>query len=196
MFTGIIESLATVISITKEDNNLRFVVESNISASLKIDQSVSHDGVCMTVVKTHENQHEVIAVAETLSRSNLGSRKPGDLINLERSMKLNDRIDGHLVQGHVDDVAVCQRIKSKKGSWLFEFASRKKHQHLLVDKGSVCINGVSLTVVKPVRKVFSVAIIPYTFEHTNFHLLQESEPVNIEFDIIGKYVTGWMKKKK
>jgi riboflavin synthase len=196
MFTGIIETLAKVISVHKQGDNLRFILESDISAALKIDQSVSHDGVCLTVIKTEENRHEVIAVSETLKRSSLGSKKAGDRINLERAMKLSDRIDGHLVQGHVDDVAICQKIKPKRGSWSFEFSSHKKQSHLLVDKGSVCINGVSLTVIKPGRKTFSVAIIPYTFENTNFHLLREGDPANIEFDIIGKYVMKWMKGKK
>ncbi len=202
MFTGIIESLGKIISITVEGSNRRFIIESAISNELKIDQSVSHDGVCLTVVHADGNQHEVIAVEETLKRSNLSSRKNGDTINLERSIMLSvrpdspvGRMDGHIVQGHVDDVAVCKKISEKHGSSVFTFQFKKKHASLLVDKGSVCINGVSLTVIKPSKKKFSVAIIPYTFENTDFHLVQEGDEVNIEFDIIGKYVTRWLKER-
>ena len=196
MFTGIIEALGKIISIHEEGSNHRFTVESSISTELKIDQSVSHDGVCLTVVNVNENHHEVIAVQETLKRTNLAKKKVGDLINLERSVLMGDRIDGHIVQGHVDDVAICKKIKSKDGSWLFEFRYSEKDDRLLVDKGSVGINGVSLTVIKPSKKKFSVAIIPYTFLNTNFHLLKEDDEVNIEFDIIGKYVSRWMKERE
>jgi len=196
MFTGIIEALGKIISIHEEGSNRRFIIESKISSELKIDQSISHDGVCLTVVNVSENQHEVIAVDETLKRSGLGKKKIDDLLNLERSLMMNGRIDGHIVQGHVDDVAVCKKIKSQDGSWLFEFRYDEKNSPLLVDKGSVCINGVSLTVMKPSKKKFSVAIIPYTFENTNFHLMKEDDEVNIEFDIIGKYVSRIMKQRK
>ena len=195
MFTGIIEVLGKIISIKEEGSNRRFTLESAISSELKIDQSVSHDGVCLTVVGAEGNHHEVIAVEETLKRSNLGKRKVNDLVNLERSMTTNGRIEGHIVQGHVDDVAICRSIKSYKGSWLFEFRYDKKYSHLLVDKGSVCINGVSLTAVKPSKKNFFIAIIPYTFENTNFNLLKEDDEVNVEFDIIGKYVSRLLKQR-
>lgn len=196
MFTGIIEATGKIISIREEGSNCRFIIESPISSEMKVDQSVSHDGVCLTVVNSEENQHEVIAVEETLKRSNLGRKKAGDLLNLERSMMLNERIDGHIVQGHVDDVAICRRIESHHGSWLFEFRYNEKYSHLLVDKGSVCINGVSLTVIKPSKKKFLVAIIPFTFENTNFNLLKENNEVNIEFDIIGKYVSRLLKQHR
>ena len=196
MFTGIIESLGKVISFNEEGSNRRFVIESKISSELKIDQSISHDGVCLTIVNVNGNHHEVIAVQETLKRSSLGRKNRGDLINLERSMIMNGRIDGHLVQGHVDDVAVCKKIKSKDGSWLFEFRFDEMNSSLFVEKGSVSINGVSLTVIKPSRKKFSVAIIPYTFENTNFHLLKEGDEVNVEFDVIGKYVSRWMNEQR
>lgn len=195
MFTGIIEAPGKIISIQEAGGNRRFTIESPISAEMKIDQSVSHDGVCLTVVRAEGNRHEVIAVEETLKRSNLGSRKVDDLLNLERSMMMNGRIDGHIVQGHVDDVAICSKIKSHEGSWLFEFRYDKKYARLLVDKGSVCINGVSLTVIKPSRKKFLIAVIPFTFENTNFNLLKEGNEVNIEFDIIGKYVSRMLKKR-
>ncbi|HYV93911.1 MAG TPA: riboflavin synthase [Chitinophagales bacterium] len=196
MFTGIIEVLGKIISIHEEGSNRRFIIESSVSSEVKIDQSVSHDGVCLTVVNVNENRHEVIAVEETLKRSNLGKKKVGDLLNLERSMIMGDRIDGHIVQGHVDDVAICKKIKSKNGSWLFEFRYDEKNAPLLVDKGSVCINGVSLTVLKPSKKKFAVAIIPYSFENTNFHLLKKDNEVNLEFDIIGKYVSRFMMERE
>ena len=196
MFTGIIEALGRIIAISGEGSNLRFLVESLISHEFKTDQSVSHDGVCLTVVKTEGKSHEVVVVDETLKRSNLGRKKIGDFINLERAMLMNARLDGHLVQGHVDDVAVVRKVKPNDGSWTFEFEYDKRHASLLVDKGSVSINGVSLTVVKPSRKKFSVAIIPYTMENTNFHLLQEGDEVNVEFDMIGKYVQRIMSARK
>jgi len=194
LFTGIIESLGKIISVQDEGTNKRFTIESSISSELKIDQSVSHDGVCLTVVNVGDKQHEVIAVDETLNRSDLRRKKAGDFINLERSMMMNGRMDGHLVQGHVDDVARVKKISEKDGSWIFEFGFNQKNSDLLVDKGSVCINGVSLTVIKPSKKKFSVAIIPYTFENTNFKFLKEGEEANIEFDIIGKYVQRILKR--
>lgn len=196
MFTGIIESLGKIVSVQTEGSNKRFLIESNISSQLKIDQSLSHDGVCLTVVKVEGNQHEVVAVDETLQRSNFGKKNINDLVNLERSMIMNGRIDGHLVQGHVDDIAEVRKIRPKGGSWIFEFDYDKKNSNLLVDKGSVCINGVSLTVIHPSKKKFSVAIIPYTFENTNFGLLKEGDKVNIEFDVIGKYVQRMMSAHK
>jgi len=195
MFTGIIEALGKIISIQEEGSNRRFTIESPISGEMKIDQSVSHDGICLTIVRVEGNHHEVIAVEETLRRSNLGRKMMGDLLNLERSMMMNERLDGHIVQGHVDDVAICRKIKPREGSWLFEFRYDEKYSRLLVDKGSVCINGVSLTVIKPLKKKFLVAIIPFTFENTNFNLLKENSEVNIEFDIIGKYVSRLLKQR-
>ena len=188
MFTGIIESSGKIIAVANEGTNIRFTIESSVSSRLKIDQSVSHDGVCLTVVGVKGNQHEVIAVEETLQRSVVGKWKAGDEINLERSMSFNDRLDGHIVQGHVDEFAICKKIKSKDGSWIFTFQFNKKNAALIVDKGSVCINGVSLTAIKPSKTKFAVAIIPYTFEHTNINTVEAGSIVNIEFDIIGKYV--------
>lgn len=196
MFTGIIEALGKIISIQEEGSNRRFTIESPISHEMKIDQSISHDGVCLTVTSTEGDHHEVIAVEETLNRSHLGRKKVDDLLNLERSMLMNGRIDGHIVQGHVDDVAICRKVTSHSGSWLFEFRYDEKYSHLLVDKGSVCINGVSLTAIKPSKKKFLISIIPFTFENTNFHLLKEDYEVNIEFDVIGKYVSRMLKDRE
>lgn len=190
MFTGIIETLGKITSIEKERSNVHFTLESAISDELKIDQSVSHDGVCLTVVGKEPGRHRVTAVAETLQRSRLGDWQEGGLVNIERSMLMGGRLDGHIVQGHVDDVAECVSVEDENGSWRFTFRFRPSEEHLLVDKGSVCLNGVSLTVVEPRNDLFSVAIIPYTWEHTNFHLLQPASRVNVEFDIIGKYVAA------
>lgn len=188
MFTGIIESLGKVKSIEKDRLNVHFTIESTISADLKIDQSVSHDGVCLTVVALADGCHTVTAVDETLRRSNLGAWIVGKNVNLERCMPMGGRLDGHIVQGHVDTTARCVEVLETGGSWRYTFRYQPTPEHLLVDKGSVCINGVSLTVVEPVNDQFSVAIIPYTWEHTNFHAIQAGDAVNIEFDIIGKYI--------
>lgn len=188
MFTGIIEATGKVVTKWQEGSNVHFAVESVISPELKVDQSVAHDGVCLTVVQTLGNRHVVTAVEETLLRSNLNQLSEGDEINLERSMMLNGRLDGHLVQGHVDEVVACNKVKALDGSWLYTFSVGKKQRNLLVEKGSVCINGVSLTVVKADKKQFSVAIIPYTFENTSFKNIRKGSKVNIEYDIIGKYV--------
>lgn len=188
MFTGIIESLGKVKKVETDRSNVHFTIESPISGDLKIDQSVSHDGVCLTVVACDSQQHTVTAVDETLRRTNLGGWEIGKLVNLERCMKLDARLDGHLVQGHVDETAECVGIEDRLGSWIFTFRYRPTAEHLLVDKGSVCVNGTSLTVVEPSADRFSVAIIPYTFEHTNFQTLRVGELVNLEFDIIGKYI--------
>ncbi len=188
MFTGIIEQLGTVAKTEKEQSNIHFTIESPISGELKIDQSVSHDGVCLTVVACGDGWHTVTAVEETLSRTTLRHWKPGDIINLERCMVAGARLDGHIVQGHVDTVATCVAVAETGGSWRFVFRYEASPEHLLVNKGSVCLNGVSLTVVDPHEDVFSVAIIPYTWAHTNFHRLTAGMPVNIEFDIIGKYI--------
>jgi riboflavin synthase len=188
MFTGIIEQLGTVTKIEQEQSNIHFTIESPISDTLKVDQSISHDGVCLTVVACSDNWHRVTAVAETLQRTTLGLWNTGDVINLERCMVAGARLDGHIVQGHVDTVATCISVEETGGSWRFTFRYKPSPEHMLVDKGSVCLNGVSLTVVEPVKDVFSVAIIPYTWEHTNFHRLKAGMLVNIEFDIIGKYI--------
>lgn len=192
MFTGIIEALGTVQGIKREGSNVHFTLESPISKDLKIDQSLSHNGVCLTVVDLTESTHTVTAVEETLKRSNLGQIKVGDSINLERAMRSNGRLDGHIVQGHVDATATCVEVKELEGSWYYRFRYLPTEEHLLVDKGSVCINGVSLTVVEPKEDIFSVAIIPYTQEHTNFKQLKAGDQVNLEFDIIGKYIARYV----
>lgn len=192
MFTGIIETTGIVSGLQKEGTNVHFTIESPISASLKVDQSMAHDGVCLTVVKVEGNRHTVTAIEETLIRSNLGRWKPGTLVNLERAMATNGRLDGHMVQGHVDTTARCTAVEALEGSWYYEFEYNPTPEHLLVDKGSICINGVSLTVVSPVDKRFKVAIIPYTYEHTNFRQIAEGDLVNLEFDIIGKYIARYM----
>lgn len=189
MFTGIIETTGVVKDIVADKSNRIFYVESPISHELKIDQSICHDGVCLTVTEVKGNVHTVVAINETLKRSNLKWKRIDNELNLERAMKLNDRLDGHLVQGHVDAVAQCDKVKPREGSWLFDFSFKEKEfSELMVEKGSICLNGVSLTLVKAGKKKFSVAIIPYTFEHTNFKNLKEGEKVNVEFDVIGKYV--------
>lgn len=188
MFTGIIESTGLVTGIQKEGNNVHFTLASPISHELKIDQSLCHDGVCLTVVAVGDGRHTVTAVTETLKRSNLDTWQIGKLVNLERALPANGRLDGHLVQGHVDAIAVVAGIREAGGSWYFRFEYRKGAGQILVDKGSIAVNGVSLTVVEPGDHDFSVAIIPYTFEHTNFKTLQTGRAVNLEFDIIGKYL--------
>lgn len=192
MFTGIIESLGKVKSVVKDRSNLHFTIESQISDSLKIDQSVSHNGVCLTVVDVGADWHQVTAVEETLRRTNLGDWKTGTLVNLERCLPIGGRLDGHMVQGHVDELVECVEVSETGGSWKFSFRFRPEQAGLLVDKGSVCLNGVSLTVVSPGQDRFSVAIIPYTWEHTNFKTLAVGDSVNIEFDILGKYIARQM----
>ncbi len=177
-----------------DKGNLHFVVESSISNELKVDQSVSHNGVCLTVVDISEGKHTVTAVEETLIRSNLGGLVVGDRINLERCMQLNGRLDGHLVQGHVDQTAKCTVIRELPGSWEYTFTYDPRPGNVTVEKGSICVNGISLTVVNSLEYSFSVAIIPYTFEHTNLQHLREGDLVNLEFDIIGKYVARMMKR--
>ena len=196
MFTGIIEALGTVQKIEKDRSNIHFTIASPISGELKVDQSVSHNGTCLTVVEvgTEAGQafHVVTAVEETLRRTNLGSWQPGSLVNLERCLPVGGRLDGHIVQGHVDTVAECVEVQETDGSWRYTFRYQPTAEHLLVGKGSVCLNGVSLTVVEPHDDLFSVAIIPYTWENTNFRTLTAGDAVNIEFDIIGKYVTRYL----
>ena len=188
MFTGIIETTGIVKQVISNGSNKIFQVESSISSQLKADQSVSHSGVCLTVEEVTENTHRITAIDETLQKTNLGNWKEGTLVNLERCLQLNDRLDGHLVQGHVDTTATCTKRKEKDGSWEFEFAFPKKFAELLIEKGSVCVNGISLTAFDVKRKSFTVAIVPFTFEHTNIKEVQEGDSVNIEFDLIGKYL--------
>jgi len=186
VFTGIIESVGKILEIQNEGSNIHFCIESSISNELKIDQSVSHNGVCLTVTQVENGMHWVTAIDETLQKSNLGSIAEGNLVNLERCMKVDGRFDGHIVQGHVDTVAEVKEILDQNGSWLFTFLLNKKG--LIVEKGSICINGTSLTCFNVDELNFSVAIIPYTFEYTNFNQLVIGDTVNIEFDIIGKYI--------
>lgn len=188
MFTGIVESMAEVCAIRNEGTNVRFTLKCAFTSELKIDQSLAHNGVCLTVVNINENKYDVVAIHETLIRTNLGVLKVGDKVNLERCMQMNGRLDGHIVQGHVDTTARVERIISENGSWRIYFSYVPSPEHITVEKGSVCINGVSLTVVDSGKNDFSVAIIPYTWENTNFHSLKPGDDVNIEFDIIGKYV--------
>lgn len=192
MFTGIIESLGRIEHIEKEGSNFHFTVSSSISDELKIDQSLAHNGVCLTVVKMVPGQHTVTAIEETMNRSCLGQWEVGSRVNLERAMIANARLDGHMVQGHVDTVGTCTDIRESGGSWYFHFEYEPAPNRILVDKGSVCINGVSLTVIEPTDRAFSVAIIPYTYEHTNFHQLKVGSTINLEFDIIGKYMAKYM----
>ena len=196
MFTGIIEAIGKVKAITKDRSNVHFSIESPISKDLKIDQSVSHNGACLTVVELGSDWHRVTAVEETLRRTNLGDWQLGTLVNLERCLPLGGRLDGHMVQGHVDDRAECVEVLETGGSWKYSFKFRPEQSGLLVDKGSVCINGVSLTVVSPGKDQFAVAIIPYTWEHTNFKTLRSGDWVNIEFDILGKYIARQMEAIK
>jgi riboflavin synthase len=194
MFTGIIEATGVIKSIESEGTNKHFFCVSAISNELKVDQSLSHNGVCLTVTKKEDGGHWVTAVDETLKKSNLGSIRVGDKMNLERAMPANGRFDGHIVQGHVDQTATVKSVKDMQGSWLYTFEINSRESGLLVEKGSVCINGVSLTCFDVTTDSFAVAIIPYTFEHTNFHQLQPSHTVNIEFDIVGKYVQKLLSK--
>ena len=193
MFTGIIESLGKVTNVKVDRGNIDFTIESEISNELKIDQSVSHNGVCLTVTETTNNTHTVTAVKETLEKSSLGSFSVDDLMNLERAMKLGERLDGHLVQGHVDGVAKCIGVSVNDGSWIYKFEFDIKNEMLLIEKGSVCINGVSLTVFDVTENTFKVTIIPYTYENTSFKMLKKGDIVNIEFDMIGKYLARFNK---
>lgn len=194
MFTGIIEATGVIKAIESEGTNKHFFCVSSISHELKVDQSLSHNGVCLTVTKLENGGHWVTAVDETLKKSNLGSIRVGDKMNLERAMAANGRFDGHIVQGHVDQTAKVKSVKDIQGSWLYTFEINSRESGLLVEKGSVCVNGVSLTCFDVTNDSFSVAIIPYTFEHTNFHQLQPGDTVNIEFDIVGKYVQKLLSK--
>jgi len=188
MFTGIIESLGKIKKLTPEGSNLHMEVESILTPELKIDQSVAHNGVCLTVVELKESTYTITAIKETLDKTNLKGLNVGDVVNLERAMKLGDRLDGHLVQGHVDQVGVCTHVKEENGSWGYTFAYDGSLGNMTIEKGSITINGTSLTVVNSNRESFSVAIIPYTYEHTNFKTLKKGSSVNLEFDIVGKYL--------
>jgi len=192
MFTGIIETLGKITNLQNEQGNLHITVESSISNELKIDQSVAHNGVCLTVVAVEDGRHTVTAIEETLNKSNLGHLKVNDPVNLERCMQMNARLDGHIVQGHVDQTAVCTGFKELDGSWEYTFTYDASTGNVTVEKGSICVNGISLTVVNSQANSFSVAIIPYTYEHTNLHNVREGSVVNLEFDIIGKYVARLM----
>jgi riboflavin synthase len=191
MFTGIIESLGHIKSIKHEGTNTHFTIESPISKELKIDQSVAHNGACLTVVASDSHAHTVTAIKETLDRTNLGDWKLGTSVNLERAMAGHARLDGHIVQGHVDMTGVCTSVKNMDGSWEYTFSYQPSKEYILVDKGSVCVNGVSLTVVNPIEQFFTVCIIPYTYEHTTFKNINIGSPVNLEFDIIGKYIARY-----
>jgi riboflavin synthase len=188
MFTGIIECLGKVVALVKEKNNLHISVDAPFVKELKVDQSIAHNGVCLTVTAINDASYTVTAIDETLQKTNLGKLKVGDFINLERCLLMNGRIDGHIVQGHVDQTGICLSVEEQNGSWLFSFEYDASTKNITVEKGSITLNGVSLTVVNSLSSGFSVAIIPYTYEHTNFSFLKKGDSVNIEFDIIGKYV--------
>lgn len=189
MFTGIIETLGTITDLKTDQQNLHITVDSGITSELKIDQSVAHNGVCLTVVSILDSTYTVTAIKETLDKTNIGSLKVNDSVNLERAMKLGDRLDGHIVQGHVDQTATCVSVEETEGSWLFTFKYDSSLSNITIEKGSITVNGVSLTVVNSKKDAFSVAIIPYTYEHTNFKTFKEGTVVNLEFDVIGKYVS-------
>lgn len=188
MFTGIVETIGIVKEVITKGSNKTFWIESALSQQLKIDQSVSHSGVCLTVEETNGNYHRVTAIRETLEKSNLEEWSAGTIINLERSLQLGNRLDGHIVQGHVDAVAICRKIVEKDGSWEYVFEFSKKFAALIIEKGSIAVNGISLTAFNVKKKNFTVAVIPYTFEHTNIKEIKEGSRVNLEFDMIGKYL--------
>ena len=194
MFTGIIEELGEVIRLNTDKENLHITVRSNISKKLKIDQSLAHNGVCLTVVELGEDSHTITAIKETIDKSNLGELSHGSKVNLERAMKLGSRLDGHIVQGHVDQIGICTKVDALEGSWVYTFSYDATYDNLTIEKGSITINGVSLTVVNSKENSFSVAIIPYTYEHTNFHQIKINDSVNLEFDVIGKYVARLLGK--
>jgi riboflavin synthase len=194
MFTGIIENLGKVTNLKKDNTNLHISIQSSLTPELKIDQSIAHNGVCLTVVGfPTADSYTVTAIDETLKKSNIGDLQVGGLLNIERCLKMGDRLDGHMVQGHVDTTAVCEEIRDDNGSWYFRFSHDENPLHVTVEKGSVCVNGISLTVVDSHAKGFSVAIIPYTYEHTNLHALKVGDRINVEFDILGKYIARLVK---
>lgn len=194
MFSGIVEELATVVAIERDRDNMHITLEAPFTSELKIDQSVAHNGVCLTVVKIDGKRYTVTAIGETILKSNIGDMKVGSKVNLERSMRPDALLDGHIVQGHVDTTAECKKVEEAEGSWYFTF--EYKTDDITVEKGSITVNGVSLTVVNSKDHSFQVAIIPYTYEHTNFHTFKEGTSVNLEFDIIGKYITKLMSRYK
>ncbi len=189
MFTGIIETLGTIKDLRNENANLHITVSSTITNELKIDQSVAHNGVCLTVVGIEEDCYTVTAIKETIDKTNLGNWEIGGLINVERAMKLGDRLDGHIVQGHVDQTGICTKVEEANGSWYYTFEYESNLNNITIEKGSITVNGVSLTVVNSKNDAFSVAIIPYTYEHTNFKTFKVGTKINLEFDVIGKYIT-------
>jgi riboflavin synthase len=193
MFTGIIKELGVVQKIEKEGSNIHVTIEAEMTKELNIDESIAHNGVCLTVVAINGNQYTVTAIEETMLKTNLGAWVVGTEVNLERAMIMNARLDGHIIQGHVDKTGTCTKIKEADGSWYFTFEYEETEEHLLVDKGSVCVNGTSLTVVDPIDNHFSVAIIPYTYEETVFRNMKVGDAVNLEFDILGKYIAKYAK---
>lgn len=197
MFTGIIENLAKVAKVEKSQSNLELYIESTLAGELKVDQSVAHNGVCLTVVEIFgDRTYRVTAIEETIDKTNLGDLTQGDSINLERCMTLGARLDGHIVQGHVDQIGICENIEEKDGSWIYTFSYDTSMENVTVEKGSITVNGTSLTVVNSSKGVFSVAIIPYTYENTVFNTLSKGDKVNLEFDVIGKYVARMMEGYK
>lgn len=197
MFTGIIENLAKVAKVEKSQSNLELYIESTLAGELKVDQSVAHNGVCLTVVEIFgDRTYRVTAIEETIDKTNLGDLVQGDRINLERCMTLGARLDGHIVQGHVDQIGICENIQEKDGSWIYTFSYDTSMENVTVEKGSITVNGTSLTVVNSSKGVFSVAIIPYTYENTVFNTLSKGDRVNLEFDVIGKYVARMMEGYK
>ncbi|NQX83021.1 MAG: riboflavin synthase [Flavobacteriaceae bacterium] len=189
MFTGIIEEVAIVEKIVKSNTNLNITIRSNITSELKIDQSVAHNGICLTVVNINSDLYTVTAINETISKTNISELREGDKVNIERAMKLGDRLDGHIVQGHIDQTGVCNSVENKDGSWIYNFTYDSKLSNITIEKGSITINGVSLTVVNSTKDGFSIALIPYTHENTNFNTFKKGTIVNLEFDVIGKYVS-------
>jgi riboflavin synthase len=195
MFTGIIEAIGKVVELNKNSGNLDLTISSPVSKELKIDQSVSHNGVCLTVVEIMGDTHRVTAIDETLKKTNLNFLQIGDVVNLERCMKIGDRLDGHIVQGHVDQTAECILMEEQDGSWIFQYKYQPSRNNLIVEKGSICVNGISLTAFAAEGDTFKVAIIPYTYQYTNIHKIQKGSVVNLEFDVIGKYVARMMEFK-
>ena len=195
MFTGIIESIGVVKSIRHDKSNINFSIISDLTSELKVDQSISHNGVCLTVVNLEKDSYTVTAIKETLDKTNLGKLKLGDQLNLERCLRVGDRLDGHFVQGHVDQIATCISVDNENGSWVFTFKYSPLNNNITIEKGSITVNGVSLTVVNSKESEFSVAIIPYTFDNTNFNSFKAGTLVNLEFDVFGKYITKLYSKK-
>lgn len=195
MFTGIIEDLGEITHLKKDQDNLHISIKSSITDALKIDQSIAHNGVCLTVVNIEKDIYTVTAIKETLDKTNLNSLKIGDVVNLERAMKLGDRLDGHIVQGHVDQTGICKNVEHADGSWIFSFEYDDSLNNVTIEKGSITVNGTSLTVVNSGKNSFQVAIIPYTYQHTNFKNFKKGTVVNLEFDVLGKYIAKLMSNK-